>query len=119
MHSLGRDGVFTPHRIAGFEARDTTIAANTRGVAGVVVARPIAGAGPSPWTKHSGDILFSFVMSGEMVLEGQGKEPYRLTAGDAFVIPPDMATRYSAPSDDLQILEVALPANPATQILDM
>lgn len=119
VHSLGRDGVFTPHRIAAFEARDTLIGANTKGVAGVVVTRPIAGAAPSPWTKHSGDILFSFVMSGEMVLEGQGKDPYRLTTGDAFVIPPDLATRYSAPSDDLQILEVALPANPATQILYM
>ena len=119
VHSLAKDGVFAPHRIAGFEARDTTIAANTRGVAGVVVARPVGGAGPSPWTKHQGDILFSFVMSGEMVLEGQGKDPYRLTAGDAFVIPPDMATRYSAPSDDLQILEVALPANPVTEILDI
>jgi quercetin dioxygenase-like cupin family protein len=114
VHSLARDGVFAPHRIPAFEARDTLIAANTKGVAGVVVARPVRGAAPSPWTKHSGDILFSFVMSGEMVLEGQGKEPFRLTAGDAFVIPPDMATRYSAPSDDLQILEVALPANPVT-----
>ena len=119
VHSLARDGVFAPHRIPGFEARDTLIAANTRGVAGVVVARPVAGAVPSPWTKHQGDILFSFVISGQMVLEGQGKDPYLLRAGDAFVIPPDMATRYAAPSDDVQILEVALPANPVTQIVDI
>jgi quercetin dioxygenase-like cupin family protein len=119
VHSLARDGVFAAHRIPSFEARDTTIAANTQGVAGVVVARPMPGAAPSPWTQHGGDILFSFVISGQMVLEGQGKDPYRLTAGDAFVIPPHMATRYTAPSDDLQILEVALPAHPVTEILDI
>ena len=53
-----------------------------------------------------------------MTLEGESKAPYRLSAGDAFVIPPEMATRYSAVSDDLQILEVALPANPTTVCLD-
>lgn len=116
VHSLARDGVFAAHRLPGFEARDTQIAANTQGVAGVVVARPKGG--PSPWTRHGGDILFSFVLSGEMTLEGEGKAPYRLSAGDAFVIPPEMATRYSAVSDDLQILEVALPANPTTVCLD-
>jgi quercetin dioxygenase-like cupin family protein len=47
-------------------------------------------------------------MEGEMTLEGNGQDPHRLAAGDAFVIPPDMATRYSAPSDDLELLEVTL-----------
>jgi hypothetical protein len=28
--------------------------------------------------------------------------------GDAFVIPPGMATRYSDPTDDLELLEVTL-----------
>lgn len=115
VHSLAKDGVFAPHRIPGFEARDTAIAANTGGVAGVVVVRPKGGT--SPWTRHEGDILFSFVISGEMTLEGQGKDPYRLSAGDAFVIPPQMETRYSAASADLQILEVALPAQPKTVCL--
>jgi quercetin dioxygenase-like cupin family protein len=114
VHSLAKDGVFAPHRLPGFEARDTMIAANTGGVAGVVVARPARGAAASPWTTHGGDILFSFVIAGAMVLQGQGKDPYRLSAGDAFVIPPHMATRYSEASDDLQILEVALPAKPVT-----
>ena len=34
-------------------------------------------------------------MSGAMTLEGEGKEPFRLSPGDAFVIPPGMATRYA------------------------
>jgi len=114
VHSLAVDGIYNPHRISGYQARDTHIAANTRGVAGVVVARPIISGVSSPWVQHKGDILFSFVLSGHMRLEGKGKEPYDLTAGDAFVIPPYLPTRYCAPSADLQILEVALPADPIT-----
>lgn len=101
------DAVWKPFRIPGFESRDTTISDNTRGVAGVHVLRPQNGT--APWARHNSDILFSFVMDGSMVLEGEGKEPYALEAGDAFVIPPEMKTRYSNPSDDLEILEVRLP----------
>lgn len=112
VHSLGSKGAFTPFRIPGFEARDTTVNENTRGVASVMVARPRGG--PAPWTKHQGDILFSFVMTGAMTLEGEGKAPFRLAPGDAFVIPPGMATRYADCTDDLELLEVSLPGNPAT-----
>lgn len=115
VHSLAKDGVFKPFRIPGFEARDTTINANTRGVASVMVARPSGQ--PSPWTKHGSDILFTFIMAGGMTLEGEGKEPYRLSPGDAFVIPPGMATRYSQPTPDLQLLEVALPGNFETTLI--
>ncbi len=33
----------------------------------------------SPWTMHDADILFTFVMTGEMTLEGEGKDPFRLS----------------------------------------
>ena len=45
-----------------------------------------------------------------MTLEGEGRDPHTLEAGDAFVIPPDMKTRYANPSADLELLEVSLPA---------
>ncbi len=44
-----------------------------------------------------------------MVLHGEGKDPYALEPGDAFVIPPGMKTKYSDASDDLELLEVSLP----------
>jgi quercetin dioxygenase-like cupin family protein len=115
VHNLGKDGIFRLFRIPGFEARDTTINENTRGVASVMVVRP-AGQ-DSPWTRHQGDILFNFVMSGGMTLDGEGKEPYRLSRGDAFVIPPGMATRYGDASPDFQLLEVALPGSFKTEVL--
>lgn len=115
VHDIGSKGAFKPFRIPGFEARDTTIHANTRGVASVMVARP--NGQPAPWTVHDGDILFTFVMTGAMTLEGEGKDPFRLAPGDAFVIPPGMATRYADPTPDLELLEVTLPGNPATSVV--
>lgn len=115
VHDIGAKGAFQPFRLPGFVARDTSINANTKGVASVMVARPDGG--ETRWTRHDGDILFTFVMSGSMVLEGEGKEPYRLSPGDAFVIPPGMATRYAEPSADLELLEVTLPGNPPTVVV--
>ncbi len=114
VHDIGKEGVFHPFRIPGFEARDTSINTNTKGVASVMVARPV---GPAPWTVHDGDILFTFVIAGGMTLEGEGKDPYRLEPGDAFVIPPGMATRYSDTTADLELLEVTLPGNPPTRVV--
>ncbi|MCU0900527.1 MAG: cupin domain-containing protein [Cypionkella sp.] len=115
VFNTGSAGRFVPCRLPGFVARDTTIHDNTKGVASVKVLRPDGS--PAPWARHHGDILFTFVMAGEMLLEGEGKEPYRLSPGDAFVIPPGMATRYADPSPGLELLEVTLPGNPATTLL--
>ena len=104
-----------PFRIPGLIARDTTINHNTKGVADVKVVR--RGDGHSPWVRHQGDILFNFVMEGSLLLEGEGKEPFRLAPGDAFVIPPGLATRYTEASADLELLEVALPAAFETEVL--
>jgi quercetin dioxygenase-like cupin family protein len=115
VHSVGAAGRFAAFRIPGFTARDTTIAANTGGVAGVVVARPDGSA--VPWTVHDGDILFGFVIGGEMTLEGQGHDPVCLSPGDAFVIPPGLATRYAGATPDLELVEVALPGTVPTAVV--
>jgi len=115
VHNAGAKGAFMPFRLPGFVARDTTINAGTKGVASVMVARPDGA--PTGWTRHAGDILFTFVMAGTMVLEGEGKDPFTLSRGDAFVIPPGMATHYAQPSADLELLEVSLPGNPVTKAI--
>ncbi len=107
VHNVGAEADWSPFRLAGFKARDTTISNNTKAVAGVQVVR--RGTGDPIWSKHDADIHFTFVLEGSMTLEGEGKEPYRLSAGDAFVVPPHMLTRYSDPSDDIELLEVSLP----------
>ncbi len=112
VHNLARGAAWQPFRLPGYICRDTTINANTRGVAGVQVVR--RGEGAPVATRHDSDILFGFVMGGQMTLAGEGKEPYRLSRGDAFVTPPGMVTCWADPSDDFELLEVSLPGAFAT-----
>jgi quercetin dioxygenase-like cupin family protein len=107
VHNVAAGADWGASRLPGYEARDTTISANTKGVAGVTVLRP-SGLPPT-WTAHDADILFSFVMTGGLTLQGGEKDGQRLAAGDAFVIPPGLETRYLDPTHDLELLEVALP----------
>ena len=107
VHNEAKDAVWSVCHLPGFVARDTTIAANTKGVAGVIVIRK--GQGAPAWVTHGADIHFTFVMEGSLTLEGEGRAPQALSSGDAFVIPPGMAIRYSDASDDLELLEVTLP----------
>ncbi|WP_238370138.1 cupin domain-containing protein [Heliomarina baculiformis] len=107
VYNRAKDATWVPFRIPGFEARDTTISENTKGVAGVQVVRK--GQGTPDWARHDTDILFTFVMSGQVTLEGEGREPYPLTEGDAFVIPPGMKTRLRDASENIELLEVSLP----------
>ena len=105
-HEL-KDAIWQPWRISGFEHRDTGIHDGTQGVANVQVARFKGGTPKS--TQHDCDILFTFVLEGEMILTGEGEGPHKLAPGDAFVIPPNFTTRYSDCSNDLELLEVSLP----------
>jgi quercetin dioxygenase-like cupin family protein len=107
VHHKVEEATWSPFRLPGYRSRDTTIAANTGNVAGVHVVR--VGDGAPVWSSHNADILFTFVMDGNVTLEGEGRDPYALSPGDAFVIPPGMKTRLTGPSDDLELLEVSLP----------
>ena len=107
VHHKADEAIWKDFRIPGFVSRDTTIAQNTQNVAGVEVVRPNGKETRQSW--HTSDILFTFVMEGSMTLDGEGKEPYNLSPGDAFVIPPNMNTAYRDASPDLELLEVSLP----------
>lgn len=115
VHHEKKKAVWRPFRLPGFNHRDTGICDGTRGVAGVTVARYRGG--DTAWTRHSSDIHFTFVMEGTMTLEGEDEEPGELTSGDAFVIPPGKATRYSSCSDQLELLEVTLPGKFKTELV--
>ena len=107
VHNIAAKADWQPFRLPGYICRDTTIAENTQNVACVQVVR--RGEGAPVWSTHDCDILFGFVMGGHVTLEGEGRDPYSLEPGDAYVIPPGMRTRLSEPTDDIEILEVALP----------
>lgn len=115
VHHKAADAEWKQHRLPGYVSREAAIAANTDNIAEVRVVK--RGKGGPVWTSHDADILFTFVLEGGMVIEGEGKEPCALEAGDAFVIPPGMFTRYCRPDQDLELLEVSLPGVFATRRL--
>jgi quercetin dioxygenase-like cupin family protein len=104
-----KDAEWRPWRLEGFEARETGIGKATGGVASVQVVRA-AGPVAAEVTSHSSDILFTFVLSGSVTLRGEGQGDHALTEGDAYVIPPDLKTSLCDASEDLELLEVSLPA---------
>lgn len=108
VHHQKQDAQLASHRLSGFDARDTTIAQHTDGVADVKIISP--NATPPKWASHTSGIQFNFVLEGSLELEAEGQATANLSAGDAFVVPPDLFTRYSTASADLEILEVSLPA---------
>ena len=116
VHHVKSKAVWSPWRMPGFSHRDTGINSGTRGVANVRVAT--YDGGKTCETVHDCDILFTFVMDGAMTLRGEGRSPARLEAGDAFVVPPGMKTLYDDCTADLELLEVSLPGEFATTVLD-
>jgi len=95
-------------------AGDTGIAAGTNGVASVEVAKWRGGEAVT--AVHDCDILFHLVKQGTMTLSVEGEPDYELTAGDAFVIPPGRPAKFHGCSDDLELIEVALPSAFTTTI---
>ena len=101
----------------GFAARDTGIAAGTKGVANIQVAKFDGGTPPA--TMHDTDIHFTFVLEGTMTLKAKGEPDRTLSAGDAFVLPPGLAAQYSDCSADLELLEATLPAGFTTTVTSL
>jgi quercetin dioxygenase-like cupin family protein len=116
VHHKLESAIWTPWRIPGWVSRDTGIGAATQGVAGVHVAKPEGAT--KVWSQHETDIQFTFVKEGSLTLEAAdaGQTSHDLVAGDAFVIPPYLKTRYLNPSDDCELIEVTLPSEFTTTL---
>lgn len=96
-------------RAAGFEYRDTGIATATSRVAGVRVVR--VNGSPEPVTfSHQSDVLFMFVLQGSLTLTLSESGDHDLCAGDAACIPAEHTLALQDCSNDLEWLEVTLPA---------
>jgi len=115
-HHKVTEATWEPWRIEGFEYRDTGINVATKGVASVQIARLFNTKTKPQLHSHDTDILFTFVMQGEMKLLADGQEPQFLHKGDAYVVPPHLKHQISNFSNDLELLEVSLPGNFKTTI---
>lgn len=99
---------FGPWRTAGFAARDLGIAAATNGLADARVARRRAGLAEAaqPLAEHSAEIRFDYVLVGSALLHVSGRTPETIAAGDAFLLPSDLAHGLADASPDFELLEV-------------
>jgi len=100
---------FTPFRIAGLEARDIGIGDGTHGLAGVMVVRRAGDAIDTKRWEHDREFLFYFVLEGSLDLS-VGPTTEKLASGDTFVLPAGASCAFNACSDDMELLEVSLPA---------
>ena len=112
VHHKEAQASWLPWRLPGWVARDTGIGTGTAGVAGVQVAKPDGTDIAPVWTHHDTDIHFTFVKEGSLTLEADttGPNSHALVAGDAFVLPPYLNTRYVDASEDCELIEVTLPS---------
>ena len=115
-HHVAEKATWQTWRINGFECRDTGINDATRHVASVQVVKPQHNGSEPGIATHDTDILFTFVMEGQLVLWAANQGEQSLKAGDAYVIPPDLKYQIKQFSQDLELLEVALPGDFNTTI---
>jgi quercetin dioxygenase-like cupin family protein len=94
---------------AGFEMRDTGIAAATDGLAGARVVRAHGGCAKASFGVHGGELLFLFVLAGELGIQGATFGDHRLREGDSCVIPAGTAYVLELTAGS-EVLEVTLPA---------
>jgi mannose-6-phosphate isomerase-like protein (cupin superfamily) len=111
-----RDAHFEPGLRSFFEYRDLGIRAATDGrvVAHVIRSLPGAPFSGQPH-RHRADFQFVYVLQGWIEFEYEGQGVVRLEAGSCVYQPPLIRHRELGHSEDLQMLEIVMPADFATE----
>jgi quercetin dioxygenase-like cupin family protein len=99
-----------------FEYRDLGVEAATQGVVVAHVIRAVPGTGFSSQAHlHETQFQLVYVLKGWMEFEYEGQGVVRLEAGDSVYQPPNIRHRELGHSDDLELLEIVMPADFKTQ----
>jgi quercetin dioxygenase-like cupin family protein len=110
--SHAKDAVFRGGGLRScFEYRDLGISAATNGraMAHVIRAKPGGHAGFG-WHRHNLDFQMYYVLKGWVKFDYEGVGEVTATAGSCVHQPPGIRHAEIAHSDDLEILEITLPA---------
>ena len=108
MRHVAKDAKWSQCRTVGYEARDTGIASATDGLAGVRVVR--SSGEHTAAIRHQGELLYLFVLSGELALRNDELGRHDLRKDESCVIPAGIEFELSA-TPWTEMLEVALPAD--------
>jgi mannose-6-phosphate isomerase-like protein (cupin superfamily) len=99
-----------------FEYRDLGIKAATGGRVDAHVIRSAAGtAFSSQPHRHGTTFQLVYVLKGWIEFEYEGQGPVRLEAGSCVYQPPEIRHRELGHSDDIEMLEIVMPANFTTE----
>lgn len=114
--SHASEATFTRGLRSFFEYRDLGIrdATDGRAVAHVIRAIPGAAFAGKPHL-HRTTFQLVYVLKGWIEFEYEGQGVVRLTAGSCVHQPPSIRHREIAHSDDLEMLEIVMPADFATE----
>ena len=114
--SHARDATYTRGLRSFFEYRDLGIRAATGGAAVAHVIRSVPGAPFSSQPhRHATAFQLVYVLRGWIEFEYEGHGSVRLEAGSSVYQPPGIRHRELGHSEDLEMLEVVLPADFATE----
>lgn len=117
--SHAKDAAFERGLRSFYEYRDLGIKLATQGRVDAHVIRPAAGkAFSSQPHLHQTSFQLVYVLKGWIEFEYEGQGVVRLEAGSCVHQPPSIRHRELGHSDDLEMLEVVMPANFTTEEVD-
>lgn len=109
VHHVASRAAWAPWRVGGFEHRDTGVGDATQGLAGVRVVRRNGVALATQASSHDTEFCFYFVLAGRVTLDLSGQR-CTLSSDDCITLPGRDRHVFAEASEDLQMLEVTLPA---------
>ena len=114
-HGTQENTPFVPGRREFIKYRDLGVTDATNGEMRAQVMSAITGmTEPTGWHYHECDGQFVYALKGWVDLEFETGETLRLQAGESLLIPGGMRHNELRTSDDLEILEVSMPAEMGT-----
>jgi len=107
---------YVPGRRSFFRYRDLGVTAGTSGRIRAQVTSAISGmTEPTGWHRHLCEAQFVYVLKGWIDLEFEPGKTVRFGAGDSVMIPGGLPHQETATSDDMELVEVSLPAEMGTE----
>lgn len=100
---------------AHYEYRDLGLAAATGGKVGAQVIRVRDARATSPAHRHALEFQMIYILKGWVIFDYDGTGEVKLAEGSCAYQPPGIRHAEIAHSDDLEILEITMPAAFATE----
>ena len=114
-----KDAHYVPGRRQFFQYRDLGVTEATRGkMRAQVTSAKSAMDRETGWHYHTCDMQFVYILRGWVDLEFAGGQKARFGVGDSVMIPGGLPHQETATSEDLELIEVSVPAEMGTEACD-